>query len=59
MNSDDALKIANDFNEVLRSMSDVVKGGVATLMAEGWDEESAKVVSTLVLVRALQGPAQE
>jgi hypothetical protein len=54
----DPVKLAEELNESLRQMSDVVKGGVATLVAEGWDEELARPLVLSIVFKGITGGGQ-
>jgi hypothetical protein len=47
----DLLAMAEQMNEAIRQMSDLMKGAVTTLMSEGWTEEQAREVVVSVFTR--------
>lgn len=40
----DPMDAAAKLNAALRELSDLLKGGISTLMAEGWTEEQARAL---------------
>ncbi len=46
------LESAGQIAEALRGVSDLLKGGVSTLVAEGWTEEDARRIVVHVFTQA-------
>lgn len=51
MDGDELLRMTEEMTTALRQMSDLMKGAVTTLMAEGWSEEQAREITVSVFTR--------
>lgn len=56
--SDAMLEMARVMNESLRELSDVMKGSVATLVAEGWPEAESRQLVMAMTINAV-GPSKK
>jgi hypothetical protein len=51
----DPLDLSGRLTAEMRTLSDLLKGGVATLVAEGWTEEQARQIVVTTYVAQAKG----
>lgn len=57
--SSDPLDLAGQLAEEMRRTSDLLKGAVTTLVAEGWSEEHAQAIVVATYVGAVKRGQQQ